>query len=392
MEPMEPDVDTLTETVPPPGDAHPTAETSGEPPPDGVPPSRRRVKKRWWVLGGFLVVLVLAVLSAAFVSVPYYLLAPGSVRDTKDLISVEGAPSFEDAGEVNYATVSLQHARALQALIGWIDPNVDVVDEKLILGDQSPQENRQENLQEMTDSKQIATAVGLERLGYQVTETGSGALVMSVVNDVPAAAVLSPGDVIVEADGQPVQLADQLVAAIGAHQPGETIDLKVQPADGGDPKPVSVELVARPDDPSKAMLGVSTATHDLEFDYPFEVSIDSGAVGGPSAGLAFTLGVMDRLTPESLTGGQKVATTGTMDLQGRVGPVGGVHQKTVAVRDAGATLFLVPSSEADEARQYAGNMRVEPVDTLEDALKVLASVGGGTSVVLPPPALPSPGS
>jgi PDZ domain-containing protein len=111
------------------------------------------------------------------------------------------------------------------------------------------------------------------------------------------------------------------------------------------------------------------------------VQIDSGAVGGPSAGLAFTLGVIDVLTPESLTGGQRIATTGTMDSSGTVGPVGGVQQKTVAVRRAGATLFLVPSNEYDEAKKYAGDMRVERVDTLDDALEVLASVGGGTDAV-----------
>ena len=203
---------------------------------------------------------------------------------------------------------------------------------------------------------------------------------MNVVSDTPAAASLNPGDVVVAADGKPIQLSSELVDVIGAHQPGDIVTLDVQRSpDQTDT--VNVQLVARPDDPSKAMLGVSLETFRLRYEFPFDVQIDSGAVGGPSAGLAFTLGVIDVLTPGSLTGGQRVATTGTMDPSGAVGPVGGVEQKTISVRRAGATLFLVPSSEYDEAKKYAGDMRVESVDTIDDALRVLTTIGGGTTAV-----------
>jgi PDZ domain-containing protein len=186
--------------------------------------------------------------------------------------------------------------------------------------------------------------------------------------------------VIVSADGQPIQLSSDLVDVIAAHKPGDVVTLGVQRSPE-QTDTVAVELVARPDDPNRAMLGVSLETFRLRYEFPFEVTIDSGAVGGPSAGLAFTLGVMDVLTPDSLTGGQRIATTGTIDSTGAVGPVGGVPQKTVAVRRAGATLFLVPSSEYDEAKKFAGEMRVESVDTVDDALRVLASIGGGTDAV-----------
>ena len=128
---------------------------------------------------------------------------------------------------------------------------------------------------------------------------------------------------------------------------------------------------------------MSSTTRDLDYHLPFQVTVDSGAVGGPSAGLAFTLGIMDVLTPDSITGGHKVATTGTINADGTVGPVGGVHQKTIAVRESGAELFLVPSSEYDEAEKYAGSLRVEKVDTVDDALRVLATIGGGTDVIPP---------
>jgi len=378
-------VDTLEPTLPQPspGDGPGGGDPDGDGPTGGESTPRKR-RLRWWIGGGVVALLVAALITSALVRVPYFTLSPGSVRDTQPLIQVEGHPSYDNEGTVDFTTVSLQRATALQAVIGWLDPAVDVVDEDQILGNQTQEQSRQENLREMTDSKEIATAVALQRLGYEVKTTGNGAVVLGVVPDTPAAQALHPGDVIVAADGKPIALADELVAAIATHQPGDVMVLRVQPAEGGEPSDVSVALVPRTDDPNRAMLGVSTSTRDLKFEFPFTVTIDSGAVGGPSAGLAFTLAVMDKLTSASITGGNKVATTGTIDSQGRVGPVGGVHQKTVAVRRSGAQLFLVPSSELDEARKYAGDLRVEPVDTLDDALRVLATVGGGTEVITAP--------
>lgn len=351
--------------------------------PDGGPAPAGRRRRRLLVGAGVgVVLLVAAVVGAAFVRVPYFLLAPGSVRPTERYISVEGAPSFPDKeGEIGYTTVSLRRATALQAVVGWLDPTVDVVEEDRILGGQSQEENREQNLRDMTDSKEVATAVALEALGYDVVVTGAGAVVLEILPDVPAARVLRPGDVVTAVDGRPVAIADELVEAVRAHRPGEELLLTVERPGIADPFLTTVGLVARPDEPTVAMLGVSTSTRDLSFEFPFRVDVDSGSVGGPSAGLAFALGIMDVLSPTSLTGGTRVATTGTIDLDGNVGAVGGVPQKTVAVRRAGVDLFLVPSSEYEQALRYAGDMRVEPVDTIEDALEVLASVGGGTTVL-----------
>lgn len=369
------------------GDLEPSYEVVEPAPAGGFLVKARRIKRRWYFIVGFIAgTLFLAtstVIAAAFIRLPFFVLAPGSVRNTQTVISVEGTESFENSGEVDYATVSMRRATALGAFFGWLDDGTDVVEEKLILGDTTEAENRQENLRDMTDSKQIATAVALENLGYDVGMTGTGAVVSAVGEGSAASGLLEVGDVVVGADGTQVNLADELVDVIGSHSPGEKISLEVQRGGEGDPEKVEVTLGSRPDDPSKALLGVSTFTRDLEFDFPVNVTIESGSVGGPSAGLAFTLGVMDRLVPQSITGGLKVATTGTIDIRGNVGPVGGVTQKTIAVRRSGADLFLVPSSELEEARRNAGNMRVEPVDTLDDALEVLATVGGGSAVVNP---------
>jgi len=360
----------------------PTPEGGGPTPPTepGVEDTNRRRRRVWFALTIAVALLTLGTLAAAFVQVPYFLLAPGSVRSTEGLIAIEGAPTFETTGQVDFTTVSVKKATALQALIGWLDPTVDVVEEDKVLGGQTQDENRERNLQEMADSKQIATAVALEALGYDVGEQGSGALIVNVAADVPAADVLQRGDAVVAAEGQPIQLSSDLVAVIATKRPGDDVVLRIQrtPELAED---VSVRLVARPDDPNRAMLGVSLETFGLRYEFPFTVTIDSGSVGGPSAGLAFTLGIMDVLTPDSLTGGVRVATTGTIDSSGNVGPVGGVQQKTVAVRRAGATMFLVPPGEYEEALRYAGDMRVETVETLDDALRALSSIGGGSGAV-----------
>lgn len=341
----------------------------------------RKIKKRWYVLGGIVFVLVSAVISASLIRLPYFTLSPGSVRNTQKVIDIADAPSFDNDGEVDYATVSMKRATILGALAGWMDDSVEVIDEKKILGDNTESENREINLRDMTDSKQVATYVALSHLGYDVTTSGTGAVVTSVLAGSAADGHLAVGDTVVRAEGHEVTQAVELVDVIATLAPGDVLHLVVQRPEGGDEREESVTLGAREDDPTKALLGVSSATRDLQFHFPVQVNIDSGSVGGPSAGLAFTLGIIDRMVPGSITGGLKVATTGTINIQGDVGPVGGVPQKTVAVKRSGAQLFLVPSSEYEEARRFAGDMRVEPVDTLDDALEVLATVGGGTRVL-----------
>jgi PDZ domain-containing protein len=332
-----------------------------------------------------MAVLVAIVAAGFFWRLPYYTLSPGSVKDTEAFIAVEGAPSYQDdAGTVNYLTVSVKQASPFEVLAAWIDPAVEVVEAEAVLGDQTPSENREFNLQLMASSKDSATYQALRRLGYDIPISGTGTVIASVAQGVPAAQVLERGDVVVSANGVPVGVNKDLVDVVAPLPPGSVVELGIQAFEGGETTPVSVELVARPEDPTRSMLGVTTFTRDLTFDFPVDVTIDSGRVGGPSAGLAFTLGILDALTPESVTGGAKVAATGTMGLDGVVGPVGGVHQKTVAASRAGVELMLVPSAEIDEARRYAGDLRVEPVDSLDQALAVLATIGGGDAV-LPPP-------
>lgn len=370
--------------VVPGGDPGPAAPAE----PEG--PQSWWTRRRKWTAGFLVVVVTILALLAFLWKLPYYTLAPGSARDTEQFIVIDGATTYPDqTGTIDYLTVSVKQATPADLLVAWIDPAIDVVDAELVLGSQTPSENRELNLQLMASSKDAATYQALQRMGYEIPISGTGAVIASVADDVPAAAVLQRGDTVVSVGPEPVAVNQDLIRLVSGLPPGAVVELGIQPLEGGETRTVAVELVARPEDPSRSMIGVSTFTRDLTFDFPVQVSIDSGRVGGPSAGLAFTLGILDALTPESVTGGVRVATTGTMELNGTVGPVGGVHQKVVAASREGVDLMMVPSAEIDEARRYAGDLRVEPVDDLDGALEVLSSLGGGNAV-LPVPVEAAP--
>jgi PDZ domain-containing protein len=317
-------------------------------------------------------------LYAAFnVQLPYYAFAPGSALDTSRLVVVDADHAFPPEGKILMTTVSLGKVTLFEAIEGWLDPGVDVLEERFVTPPEIDEDEfREMNLAAMADSKEKAIGVAFEALGVDAI-TGSGAEVVQIEPGTPADGALEVGDVIIGVDADVVALDADAIRSIGGHTPGDTVTFRVDPSAGGEPRTVEVRLAARPDDPSRAYLGVSLTTKDLAFDFPFEVDLESEQIGGPSAGLAFTLAVIDRLTEGELTGGETVAATGTIELDGSVGEVGGVAQKTIAVRRSGATLFLVPPGELELATKFAGDdLRVVAVANLDDALAALADVGG----------------
>ncbi len=358
-------------------------DPADEPPddPSGVRGGRRR---RVYLVGAVVGLVVAAIVVVNVVHVGYFMLAPGSARRTQELVAIDGHTAYrDDSGTVSYTTVSFSQATLWNKLTSRFDESVDLVDEDTILQGKNPDQNRKENLEMMDASKQEATVVALHKLGYKVTEKGTGAVVAGFSDgEGPGKSQLAEGDAIVELDGATIKTREDLAKGLGGHKPGDEVTLTVEPDRSGRRDTKKLTLAARPDRPDAGFLGVLLVTRDLDFDLPFKVSIDSGQVGGPSAGLAFTLGIIDVLTPGSLTGGTRVATTGTIDLNGHVGPVGGVKQKTFAVRASGATLFLVPPEEYEEATQWAGgDLKVVRVETVDQALDAIAANGGDTAPV-----------
>ncbi|HKE74607.1 MAG TPA: S16 family serine protease [Acidimicrobiales bacterium] len=361
-----PPADTLTE-------AAGGAGGNGEQAPGPVPKRRRR---------GRIVAWIVALLAAAFlvgaavVPLPYYLFKPGSVRAVEPLISVKGTHTYPSKGTIGYTTVSLRQATLLGLVQGWIDDDIDVIGRDEVLQGRNVRQNQQLNLQMMTNSKQVAAQVALEKLGYDVHVT-VGQLIDQVLPDSPADGVLQPGDTIVAVDGHRFDEAEDLTRLVSARKPGDKVTVTVRPQGSQAERRHELTLEPSPDDPTKGVMGVRIVPVAIDYDFPFDIAIDTGNVGGPSAGLAFTLGIIDALTPGDLTGGKDVAITGTMSPDGTVGPVGGSGQKAAAVRNKGIKLFIVPRSDYKDARARAGkSLKVVPVDNLDDALKVLADNGG----------------
>jgi PDZ domain-containing protein len=347
------------------------AEEHDEP----VPPATPRRRTRPWLLV-LLALVAVGILAASFVRVPYYAMAPGSAVDVEPLVSVRhGGPNFPPEGRVFLTTVSLRQATVLSAIRGWLDPDVDVVDKDTIVPpDTDADELRKLNLRLMDSSKDAARGVAFEQLGYDAI-SGSGASVLSVVPGSPADGKLRRDDTIVELGGKPVRIDGDVISMLSGRSPGDRLALVVER--DGHRVPVELRLDKRPDAPDQPFLGVGMSTRDLKLNFPYPVDIESERIGGPSAGLAFTLELLDVLTEGELTGGRQVAATGTIELNGTVGDVGGVAQKTAAVKAAGIDLFLVPRGELADARKAAGkDLQVEPVDTLDDALRILAHEGG----------------
>ncbi len=363
-------------------------------PPTPAPPARApRIRLRWHPvflsLGVMLALTVTLVGAAGLVRAPYVVYAPGSAIPTEPAISAPGTETYETDGSVLFLTVSLRGASRrmgyMEAVWGWLKGDQDVYPRDAILGNQTGEENREAAVQEMALSQEVAAKVALEHLGYDVPVHGTGTVISDTIPDTPAADVLQPYDVITAIDGVDTPTDAELRTELESREAGDVVEVTFERDTDGDPatdevdeRTGDIELISDPEDPERTLLGVvQVFTRDLTYELPFPVKIDTEDVGGPSAGLALTLGVLDVLTPGSITGGRTIAVTGTIDPDGRVGEVGGVGQKAVAATREGAELMLVPMSEAPLAERFAGDgVRVVGVETLDDALQALDDIGG----------------
>lgn len=337
-----------------------------------LPTPPRRSPLRWAVP---VLVVAVVLIGSLGVTIPYYALSPGTARQVNDLIVVPADRANPPKGRLLLSTVSLRRVSALEAVQGWLDASTDVVPEETVLGTTPKGKFASQNLQLMDDSKNVAVVVALRRLGFEVPEKGKGGLVTGVEDGSAADGQLTEGEVITAVDGVATPLSQTVVEEVRSNKPGDRVKVEVSGVDG---TPRTIEVVLGPGaDPGAAALGVVLRTKEQTFDMPFAVTIDSGSIGGPSAGLAFTLGLLDTLSPGELTAGRNVAVTGTIDLNGNVGDVGGVAQKTAAVRAAGADVFLVPPGEFDAAVAHAGKrLQVRQVASLDQAIAELEKLGG----------------
>jgi Lon-like protease len=335
---------------------------------------------RWpWIVAGLLIAIGIAIAITWPITLPYYTLSPGPVYDTSDFVTVQGG-NTSDNGELFFLTVSLKEANAFEWAAAHFNDAVDIRPrENIRPSGVSPEQLRRESLAAMEQSKNDAKYVALTKLGYEVTLVGTGALVIDTVPDSAADGVLFPNDVIVEMDGKTIAFRSDIISQLTGLSVGDVVEMLVQrPIESSeDFEDVSVELTLGPftDDPERPMIGVVLDNNEPIVEWPVEVDIDSQNIGGPSAGMMFTLQIMDQLTDEPLTKGYRIAGTGTIDRDGIVGPIGGIHQKVHGAIAAGARAVLVPSENYDDAVAAAGDqIEVVRIGTIDDAIAFLESL------------------
>jgi len=368
----------------PPADLPPvspsTPSTATGPDRPGVPRRTGRRRTLWAVLWPIAGLAVVAALVASRINLDYYAIQPGSAQSVQPYITVPASKAHPVTHPVLLTDVHEARVSALTYLWFRLQSDTDLYSVPAVTGGTAADELDAQGALEMSRAEQAAKTSALRHLGYAVPATPAGAVITGTFAGTPAYGVLNVGDVVTALDGTPTLTAEALTKALAVHHSGETVTFSVRKGGSGAPVPVPLTLKR-----TKVDVGGQTVYLDVGIEpedqvgyaYPFPVSINVTNIGGPSAGLAMTLGVIDALSSGSLTGGHTVAATGTMDASGNVGDVGGVPQKTVAVENAGASIFLVPPQEykAAESKDRPG-LTIYAVSTLDQALRVLEANGG----------------
>ena len=302
--------------------------------------------------------------SLAVVQLPLFALFPGPARDVFPLIRIEGTQTSDPNGHLFLTTVSYRYVDVISAVVGWLDPAVDVVPEDAILPPGQTEEEYDRVTRSQMDESKIAASVSvLSRLTDYPDDHGHGALVQDVVEGSAADGRLFPGDLIVAAQGREIEDVDALSRAIDATEGRRRLLLRVEA--GGEER----RVVARPrveDEEEGPILGVV-----LVESFPFDIVIESGEIGGPSAGLMWAIGLYDLLSDEDLVAGRRIAGTGAIDLRGTVLPIGGVEEKVRGAERNDATLFLVPRENLQDARAVAEDIELVAVGDLAEAVRYL---------------------
>ena len=364
---------------------------------DGSASETARINRRlWWALPILTVAWIglVTIIAASLTPLKLWELAPGSAEQVSNRLSFDKTAlskvmRYPAKTPVLFVTAFGSKLTALDAFAGALDNDVDVQTYKERYGTSTPTEQQRLGYQSMTTAKQIAEYVAYTRLGLDASFVYGDIIIEELVcleNPGPMSACkqLQLGDTITTLDGEPTPTLLDLAPLMADKKPGDIVTLTIKPAnlpEGSSLEDVKrIQLIADPDTPTRPIIGFIPAdTRTVQL--PFEVDIDTDQIGGPSAGLAFTLALLDELTPGDLMGGVKVAATGTIEEDETVGAIGALAQKAVAVKAAGAKVFLVPKGQSEEeladARRAAGpSVRIEPVADLTEALAILESLGG----------------
>lgn len=343
--------------------------------------------------------LIALLCAGVLIKVPYSEMSPGPTvntlgdHDGEPVLQITGHKTYPTSGHLNMTTVRVTSAdyklNLAEAVYGWLShDNIVVPHDTLYPDGKTEQQSSQENAEEFSQSQESAKVAALRELKLPVK---SQVVVSTVYKGSPAEGKLHAGDVIKSVDGSAVKRATDVAEFVTRHKAGEPVEFGVVPvkeaaaAEKGGKKPTVTEKVKitteKSADDGRAVVGIKAGT---DHTFPFTIDIKLADVGGPSAGLMFALGIVDKLTPGDLTGGEFVAGTGTIDESGKVGPIGGIEMKTVGARDKGAEYFLTPKDNcASAASDVPDGLTLVKVNTIDDAVKSLKAISKGDTADLP---------
>ena len=366
-----------------------------------LPPTPRTANPRTlrWALPAITLswTILLTILVMAAVRIQRWEVAPGEAMEVSSRIGFSPVAEGESVPKRYVADNGIMFVTAyggqlsiLDSIVGWLDPYVQVNTYTEQFGERTPTSSRRLGYQAMFGAKQIAEFVAMKKLGLDAQFTEGDIVIEELVcagapEKNSACEVLEIGDTITAIDGNDTPTLSALLKLLPTFTIGETVTITVIPysppgSDSQEAQERTVEIMASPDEADRPIIGFIPADTRV-VKLPFEVNISTPDIGGPSAGLAFTLALLDELTSGDLMGKGRVAATGTINEMGAVGAIGALVQKAVAVRDSGATLFLVPAGQSKEevvaAQKAAGDgVRIVQVASLDDALKALRRNGG----------------
>ena len=319
-------------------------------------------------------VLALAVVLFLTRNSDEYLEVPNEAHPLAGLVSVQGEKTQRDGGGIFYVDVTIKRASLIETLIPALRPDgSDLIDrQQVVIPGISDRERLQLELADMKLSQVIASAVALRALGYDVPVRLGGVRIVAVTSDSHAIGLLRKDDVIVSAEGKPVRRREDLQAILARHRVGDAVRVGIRR--GSKRLTLRIRTTSDEREPRRPIIGVLPA-QALRVSFPFRIRFNLGRVGGPSAGLAFALELLEK-RGRDVDQGYKVAATGVIQLDGTVTRIGGVKQKTIGARQADVDVFLVPvdGDNARVAKRYANGLRIIPVETFQQALRALATL------------------
>ena len=304
-----------------------------------------------------------------FAKSDYYFMSPGPPYQWN--IEIENVETYEYDGNLYQLTVRRDEANYFVYAWARLNNQIDLYPREVILPDGvTPQELSEISIQNMVTSENVAIAVALDSLDYEIESEGDGVLVVGLLDDSPVKDKLIKNDLIISINNELVRSASEFISMLRMYEIGDIVNIGL--IRNEQELTIETKLIEHVEYENEPMVGFLASTPNQQFIFPFEVDIKTGNVGGPSAGMMMALNVYNLLTEDDITNGKKIAGTGTIEIDGSIGPVGGVKQKVIAAKRANAGLILVPTANYEEASVFADdNTQIVAVDSFDNALNVI---------------------